>query len=225
MTGRARVGIVGAVTSAAVAAVLMTGGAVPNRVDVPQKLFQTGLYNLKTHDGQAAFVDAVVSTLHGQDAAWGHLRKKPGQTQLHGHGEDSALFKLGDGRAQAVDFIGGAGGPDPRPGWLVDEPRYKDADWLSPAEHGASDEGSGPAPAPAPVEFGYPDENTEGKAFQDRLERAYVEAARAFPDPNDRDAFRHFMRFGYSSRQLGAKAAADKHISELRSDLGIGQER
>lgn len=223
MITKARIGIVGAVASAAVVGVMLTGEAVPNRSDVPQKLFATGLYNLHTEEGQGAFVDAVVSTLHGIDEAWGHLKKSAGQSQLHKHAEDAALFKLGDGRAQAVDFIAGAGGPNPGPGWGVDEPRYKDADWFNPTEHNGS---SGcPACPPVQVEYGYPDENTDGKSFQDRVQRAYVEAGRAFPDPNDRDAFRHFMRFGYSSRHLGAKAAADKHVAELRADLGLGPER
>lgn len=219
MTIGRRAGVIGALASAAVAVVLVS---LPDRRDVPTKLHATGLFDLRTHHGQGAFVDAVVSTLHGIDPAWGHLRKKPGQTQIHGHGEDAALFKLADGRAQAVDFVGGAGGANPQPGWMVDEPRYTHEDWMDPVEHG----GSAPVPpVPAPIEFGYPDENTAGRAFQDRAQRAYIEAARAFPDPNDRDAFRHFMRFGYSSRRIGAEAAADKHIGELRQALGLRPER
>ena len=65
---------------------------VPDMRHVPQKLFDTGLFDLRTHEGQGAFVDAVVSLLHALDARWGHLKKKPGQTDVHGHGEDAALF-------------------------------------------------------------------------------------------------------------------------------------
>lgn len=111
--------------------------AVPDFRSVPQKLFATGLYDLKSDDGQGAFVDAVVSTLHGLDERFGHLRKKPGQSQVHGHGEDAALY-LSDtpGQSQAVDFIGGAGGPNPQPGWIVDSPRYSASDWIDPFDHG-----------------------------------------------------------------------------------------
>ena len=111
--------------------------SVPNYANVPRQLYDTGLYNLKTEDGQGAFTDACVSTLHGLDPNWGHLIKKPGQTAVHDHGEDSALYKLPDGKAQAVDFIGGAGGPNPQPGWIVDpEARYTHADWFDPQDHG-----------------------------------------------------------------------------------------
>jgi hypothetical protein len=116
--------------------VALSAQAVPDSRDVPQKLFATGLYNLKTNAGQAAFVDAVVATLHGQDERWGHLRKNPGQSQLHAHAGDAALY-LSDVAKQstAVDFIGSAGGANPQPGWGVDQPRYSMSDWLDPSEH------------------------------------------------------------------------------------------
>lgn len=117
---------------------------IPDMRYVPHALFATGFYNLKTHDGQGAFVDAVVSTLHGLDPRWGHLKKKAGQTAVHGHGEDAALYLSDEpGQSQAVDFVGGAGGPNPQPAWQVDVPRYSVSDWLRPTEHGT--------PAPPPV--------------------------------------------------------------------------
>lgn len=76
-------------------------------------------------------------------------------------------------------------------------------------------------PPPPPPRFPYPDENTAGKAFQARIKQAYKDAGRAFPDPNDEDAFRHFIRFGYSSHEMDAQKAADKHIAELRAQLGV----
>lgn len=121
--------------------------SVPNHSDVPRKLFATGLYNLRTEDGQGAFTDAVVSTLHGMDERWGHLKKNRGQTAVHGHGEDSALYLADEpGQSCAVDFIGGAGGPNPQPGWMVDAPRYSATDWIDPFDHGLEE----PAPAPMP---------------------------------------------------------------------------
>lgn len=116
----------------------------PNRSDVVKKLHATGVFNLKTHDGQGAFTDAVVAALHAEDERWGHLKKSPGQTQLHGHAEDAALY-LVEGLSSAVDFIGGAGGSNPQPGWIVDAPRYTVADWGDPFAHFPT------APPPCPV--------------------------------------------------------------------------
>lgn len=192
--------------------------SVPNYSHVPRKLYDTGLFSLRTEEGQAAFTDAVVAALHGLDERWGHLKKNPGQTAVHGHGEDSALYLSDEpGQSQAVDFIGGAGGPNPLPAWQVDIPRYSESDWLDPTEHGQT---VIVAPPPAP-QFPYPDENTAGKAFQARVKQAYTDAGRAFPDPNDQDAFRHFQRFGYSSHEMPAEQAADKHVKELRAQLGV----
>ena len=111
--------------------------SVPNYSNVPKALYDTGLFNLKTHEGQAAFTDAVVSTLNGLDSNWRHLKKSASQTHVHRHGEDSAVYLLPDDKAQAVDFIGGAGGPNPQPGWIVDpEARYKHSDAHDPNDHG-----------------------------------------------------------------------------------------
>ena len=192
--------------------------SIPDFRHVPRKLFDTGLFDLKTHEGQGAFVDACVSTLHGIDKNFGHLKKKPGQTQVHGHGEDATLYKFGDGTAQAVDFIGGAGGPNPQPGWGVDSsgPIYKHSDWLDPTEHVPT------LAAPPPIpSFPYPDENSAGRAFLTRIKQAYTDARRPFPDPNDQDGFRHFVRYGYSAHEMPELQAADKHVAELRAQLGV----
>jgi hypothetical protein len=121
--------------------------AQPNHRAVVEQVFATGQYNLQTHEGQGAFVDAVAVALHAHDARWGHLKKNPGQTQLHGHAEDAALY-LSDspGQSIAVDFIVGAGGPSPRVGWNPDSPRYSRSDWYPPSEHAGS-----PAPPPPPA--------------------------------------------------------------------------
>ena len=76
-----------------------------------------------------------------------------------------------------------------------------------------------PAPVAVPV---YPDETTFWKAFQERMRKAYSDAGRTFPDPNDADAFRRFSRCGFDiGRGVDALQAADKHIAELRKDLGV----
>ena len=121
------------------------------------------------------------------------------------------------GQSQAVDIVGGAGGPNPKPAWQADAPRYSKSDWLDPTEHGTSPS----APLPPPQQFPYPDENTIGKAFQAGIKKAFKDAGRAFPDPNDEDAFRIFIRFGYSAHEMAAQTAADKHVTELRAQLGV----
>ena len=68
----------------------------------------------------------------------------------------------------------------------------------------------------------YPDENTFWKAFQERMRKAYSDAGRTFPDPNDPDAFRRFSRCGFDiGRGADPMKSADKHISELRAELGV----
>ena len=121
--------------------------SVPDHRHVPKKLYDTGLFDLKSHDGQAAFTDAVVATLNGIDRNWRHLKKSAAQTHVHRHGEDSAVYLLPNNKAQAVDFIGGAGGANPQPGWVVDpEARYTHADAHDPGDHGIGTV----VPAPAP---------------------------------------------------------------------------
>jgi hypothetical protein len=122
--------------------------SVPNHRNVPQALYDTGLFDLKTHDGQGAFVDAVLSALHAIDENWRHLKKSKGQTAIHGHAEDAALYLLPNNEAIAVDFIGGAGGPNPRPAWGVGTHVYKHSDALDPTQHGVS---TAPPPPPAPT--------------------------------------------------------------------------
>ena len=123
---------------------------VPDRRDIPRQLFDTGLFDLRTEAGQGAFVDAVVACLHAGDARWGHLKKSSGQSHLHHHAEDAALYLSDDeGQSQAVDFIGGAGGPNPQPAWAVDQPRYSAKDWIDPFDHRIDED----APAESPPPF------------------------------------------------------------------------
>jgi hypothetical protein len=189
--------------------------SVPNDFPIVQAVYATGLYDLTTHEGQAAFVDQVVIELHAKDARWGHLKKNPGQTQIHGHAEDAALYlSPNEGQSTAVDFVAGAGGSNPTPAWQPDIPRYSASDWMDPADH----DGGEPA---APASFPYPDEPTTIKAYQDRVQATYVEAGRSFPDPADMDAFRWFTRYGFDCRVMPEPEAADLHLAELRSELGL----
>lgn len=197
----------------------------PNDFAVVERVYHAGNYNLVTEEGQAAFVDAVVMALHAHDKRWGHLKKNPGQSNIHGHAEDAALY-LSDtpGQSTAVDFIGGAGGPAPVVQWNPDQPRYSKSDWLDPKDHDTLQQPPAPPVPPAAPTFPYPDENTVVKAYQERIRKAYSDAGRSFPDPNDSDAFRHFVRYGYDCRSMPEPESANKHIAELRAALGIGPE-
>lgn len=120
--------------------------SVPDYRHVPERLYATGLYDLTTHDGQHAYVDACVSTLNGIDPNFRYLQKSAAQTHIARHGEDSVVYLLPNNQAQAVDFIIGASGPSPTPGWGVDPaPYYTHADAHDPDDHGI---GGTPAPPP-----------------------------------------------------------------------------
>ena len=106
--------------------------AQPNGFPVVQQVYATGAFDLTSHDGQAAFTDAVVCALHQSDNRWGHLKKHPGQTQIHGHAEDSALYHHAAGLLQSVDFVGSAGSSSAHPAWTPDQPRYQASDWVPP---------------------------------------------------------------------------------------------
>lgn len=108
--------------------------------------------DLSTAEAQAQFADDVVCKLHSIDPRWGHLRKNPGQTQVHGHAEDAVLW-LSDtpGQSVAVDFIGASGSPAARPTWQPDQPRYSSTDWVSPVGHNGCGSNPEPTPVPAPT--------------------------------------------------------------------------
>lgn len=196
--------------------------SVPDYRHVPKKLYDTGLFDLTSHDGHAAFTDAVVATLNGIDPNFRHLKKSPSQTHVHRHGEDSVVYLLPDNKALAVDFIGGAGGPDPKPGWFVGDHVYAHADAHDPDDHGIGQ--TPPAPPPPTASFPYPDEPTAVLNFQHRVKAAYNAVGRIFPDPNDSDAYRHFARYGYDSHDMPEQEAANKHIKGLRAQLGAPPE-
>lgn len=151
--------------------------AVPDHFFIVQQTYNTGHYDLTEQEDHARFVDDVVTALNAYDEQWGHLRKKPGQTNIHGHGEDSALCKLPDGKAHAVDFIGGAGGPTPALRWGPDPiAYYTHADWLDPADH---EKGAPPQP-PAPQYPSYEELGGDegGKKITRQLEADYKRAGR-----------------------------------------------
>src|SRR5687767_9177600 len=193
--------------------------AQPNEhFQVVQRLFATGLYDLKTHDGQAAFVDAVLSTLHAKDKNWRHLKKSPSQTHIHRHAEDAALYLLPNDTAIAVDFVGGAGGTNPQPGWMVGSHVYKHSDGHDPEDHGLEQP---PVPAPLPPNFPpYPFPETAVDGAGDALFADFAEAGQA---PNAQ-MFRFAFRIAYSwlTKEAASLAASiEGHRKGWRQILGL----
>lgn len=196
--------------------------SVPNYANVPKSLFQTGLYNLKTEDGQAAFTDAVVSTLHGLDERFGHLKKKPGQSHVHGHGEDSTLYLSDEpGQSQAVDFIGGAGGSNPQPAWQVDDPRYSKSDWVDPFDHKLDAPTVHPPSAPVYPSYEALGGDEGGKTITRQLEADYKRAGKPGLDA-DCGAWQQRVSYDFLT---GICKTVDESITKHRAEwcaaLGI----
>lgn len=134
-------------------------------------------------------------------------------------GEGPNPDPVNGGMGTIIDFIGGHETSAATIIQITPDPNGPGA-WVKPLTLAQIDAG-GLNPTPPIPSYPYPDENTAGKDFQRRVKQAYTDAGRLFPDPNDQDAFRHFMRFGYSSHEMPEQKAADKHIAELRKDLGL----
>lgn len=193
---------------------------VPDERALVRRLHDTGLYDLKTPAGHDAFVDVVVSTLHAKDKRWGHLKKNPGQAQIHGHGEDSVLFLVDEaGQSQAVDFIGGAGGPNPQPGWIVDVPRYSKKDWANPEDHGFTKPTVPPPPPPPQYPpYPFPEDAVDGAGIA-----LFVDFGEAKQQPNQQ-MFRFAFRVAYdwlTKNVESLDASIAKHRREWRALLGL----
>lgn len=114
-----------------------------------------------------------------------------------------------------IDVIGGAGGSNPQPVWNAFTTLVEGS--------GAPVDPNGVQPTPQPG-FPYPDEGTAVKAYEVRVEKSYKAVGRKFPDEQDSSAFRHFSRYGYSCKSMPEPDAANKHIKELREELGAPPE-
>lgn len=208
----------------------MVSDAQLNRAIAAAKLRETEGYfaKAKAGDQKAAslFVRLVAFDLNpGRDTTdYGWLSKQPGESQVDGWAEDAIVLGINPtDLTNVVDLVNGAGAPGASIGGAVKARRLGNQ-WAAPqpltAEEMAYLAPVVPPPPPAPS-YPYPDENTTGKAFQARVKATYTEAKRAFPDPNDPDAFRHFMRYGFSCHEMPEPQASDKHIAELRAALGL----
>lgn len=198
-------------------------------IDYPEAWANAHTGNSHTED----FIKILARRCYVIDPAFGLNGKRGNPDDL----SDDALNYVGEGGGQTqnglpcsvIDVISGAGGPNPQPAWQV-FPHAPEANgaWVRPDEDVEPVPEPEPEPLhvcppcpPVPQTFPYPDENTTGKAFQARVKQAYTDAHRPFPDPIDQDAFRHFMRYGYSCRSMPEPEANDKHIKELRAQLGV----
>ena len=61
-----------------------------NPMAIINSVYNTGLYNLATHDGCGKFTEECCKQLHLQHSVmWGHIKKNPGQEQYNGHAIDA----------------------------------------------------------------------------------------------------------------------------------------
>ena len=176
------------------------------------------------------FIKICAARMHAIDPRFGLNGKRGNPADL----SDDAVNVIGEGPGrtpqgvpcQVIDVIGSAGSANAYPTWQpFSNPQDASGAWVQPGDAPAPEPEPEPEPPhvcpPVPPTFPYPDENTHGKNFQQRVKQAYTDAGRKFPDPNDQDAFRHFQRYGFSAHEMPESEAADKHIAELRAQLGV----
>ena len=96
-------------------------GTVPNMLGTVLEVYGDGSeWVITTHEGGGDFTNAVVYALPGE---WGHVSKKPGQTQHNGHAVDAIAYKsptpLYNGKfVQVIDIILAVGDSNAAPQWL-----------------------------------------------------------------------------------------------------------
>jgi hypothetical protein len=109
-----------------------TGGSP---LDIINRVYATGKYNLATHEGCGLFTEACADALHEQHSEmWGHIAKDPGQNQYNGHAVD-ALMLLANGpgtQAGIYDIIYSSVSYEAKPVCNYVEPPNYDK-WYYPA--------------------------------------------------------------------------------------------
>lgn len=197
--------------------------SVPNDFAIIEQVYKDGGYDLDTHDGLAQFIDDAVAALHAHDVLWVHIKKKPGQKNIHGHGEDAALYLLPNNKAQGCDFVKGAGAAGAQLRWGPDpEAYYTHADgWDA---HG--DWSDHPVPQPPPTGEPYPSESPDGgwwgQIFDVEIAKRYAAKGRPYPDPSDPRSLRWCGRTAYDIRDgLTKEESLAKHLAELELELGL----
>lgn len=198
--------------------------SVPDHRHIPQQLFDTGEYDLTTHEGQGKYVDDCVAALHALDQRWGFLKKTGSGAQIHGHSEDGSLY-LSDtpGQSQHVDFIANAGQSNAKPAWQVDLPRYSRSDWFPPSQHMPMEpDEPEPEPTPDPI-TPYPGDPV-WDAVGVTLFADYAEAHQA-PNPQMGRWFGRTIWDATEGDETGTVLTVDasiaKHRNEWREVLGL----
>lgn len=203
---------------------------VPNLTAISKAFFalHNQSYDLSTNEGCGKYTETFVTEMRMTNNKVFHLKKNPGQTQYNGHANDTILYKdaLTDFNLySAVDIIGNAeqhkpwlptpGGNEPPLGqWIVDIPRYTDADLMLI--------GSTPNPTTNKVPWVSYDE----KGFQQLKNLLAFDYGRR-PQNADFDvsvwAARvfHSAYMGPEKNPLGFDAALTKHRPEWCAALGV----
>lgn len=89
--------------------------------EIIQAVYNTGLYNITTHDGCGQFTEACCTALHEQhSSSWGHIRKNPGQEQYNRHAIDAIMLlnAMPDCDRGIYDIIIQSQAPDAHPGFF-----------------------------------------------------------------------------------------------------------
>lgn len=176
------------------------------------------------------FIKILAKQIYAIDPRFGLNGKRGSATDI----SDDALNFKGEGTdtdpdnprnltgmVTVIDVIGNAGTDAAVPAWTIvtDVHSPTKARWIDPTIEVAPPVIT--PPAPAVKLYPYPNEGTDVLAFQNDVKQAYTDARRIFPDPADTDAYRHFVRYGYSCHVMPEPEARRKHISELRAQLGV----
>lgn len=93
--------------------------------EIIQVVYNTGLYNLTTHDGCGQFTEACCTALHEQhSSSWGHVRKQGAQEQYNGHAIDAVMLlnSMPDCDRAIYDIIVQSQAPDAHPGFNFASP-------------------------------------------------------------------------------------------------------
>jgi len=81
-------------------------------------VYNTGHFDLGTHNGCGTFVEACLEALMTQDSAlWGHILKTPGQNQYNGHAVDALMLLAGEGNG-IFDIIQSSVSPEAKPQYI-----------------------------------------------------------------------------------------------------------
>jgi hypothetical protein len=153
--------------------------SVPNHFDVVQLVFQTGNFDLSTHDGCGLFTEACARELFKGDPNFGHLKKRPAQNQYNWHAVDAVLYRP---TGQSIDLVAASESPDARPAWQEDIPRYSDADWYAPDVTPGPVDPPVPVPVPVPTPTPAPSDIARLEAKIDTLQVTLTQLLTAISD-------------------------------------------